>query len=110
MGPISAITPELAELIRENKAVLINMLERSRDLPACKCCGNQQRAVQTFDGYENFECLGCNMCSGCRPGEAKEELLSCMAHKIAKSASIGSKPLQPVDQEVRNTKQQNLWY
>ena len=64
--PSSSVTPALAEFIRQNKSELVAMLERGRDLPLCGTCGGSQIAVRTFDGYENFECPACNLCSGCR--------------------------------------------
>ena len=64
--PSKAVTPALASFIRAHKTVLVAMLERGRDLPLCGTCGGSQIAVRTFDGYENFECQQCNLCSGCR--------------------------------------------
>lgn len=64
--PAELVTAELAAIIREHKALLISVLERSDDLPDCSECGGDQLAVPTFDGYENFECVSCGRCSGCR--------------------------------------------
>lgn len=65
-SPSKAVTPALAEFIRAHKTVLVAMLERGRDLPLCGTCGGSQLAVRTFDGFENFECQRCGVCSGCR--------------------------------------------
>ena len=113
--PSSAITSELAELIRKNKAVLVKMLERSMDLPACRCCSGQQVAVQTFDGYENFECIRCGICSGCRPSEDIAERLMRVSPKVAKTVRTRSqrqrikKTKQPNDKTVRTFKQESLF-
>lgn len=64
--PVELVTAEMADIIRENKPAMVTVLERSVDLPKCSECGGVQVAVPTFDGYENFECLSCDRCSGCR--------------------------------------------
>lgn len=64
--PAELVTPEVGDAIRENKPALVAVLERSADLPKCSACGGDQVAVPTFDGYENFECVACDRCSGCR--------------------------------------------
>ena len=65
--PSKNVTPALAEMIRTNKAELVDMLERGQDLPTCERCHGAQLAVRSFDHYENFECQQCGVCSGCRP-------------------------------------------
>jgi hypothetical protein len=65
--PSANVTPELAQFIRTNKAELVDMLVRGQDLPLCDRCQGPQLAVRTFDGFENFECQQCGVCSGCRP-------------------------------------------
>ena len=65
--PSKNVTPALAEMIRTNKAELVDMLERGQDLPRCERCHGAQLAVRTDDGFENFECQQCGVCSGCRP-------------------------------------------
>jgi len=64
--PSKAVTPAVAQFIRDHRAELVDMLQRSRQLPPCTQCQGPQIAVATFDDYENFECLRCDVCSGCR--------------------------------------------
>ena len=61
----SVLSAQQVEQIRDNKAELVAMLERSQDL-RCPHCSAQQIAVRTFDGFENLECFECGRCSGCR--------------------------------------------
>lgn len=63
LGSVPAAAVELA---RERKAELVAILDRSTDLPPCSQCGGVQYAIPTFDGYENFECIPCDKCSGCQ--------------------------------------------
>jgi DNA-binding NarL/FixJ family response regulator len=58
--PVAAV-----ELAKQHKPALVLMLQRSRSLPPCAKCTGQQLAIPTRDGYENFECLRCDCCSGC---------------------------------------------
>lgn len=62
-GNVPAVAVELA---RPFKSELVAVIERSADLPVCPECGGDQMAIPTFDGYENFECVACDRCSGCR--------------------------------------------
>lgn len=66
LTPSKSVTQSLAEFIREHKSELVSMLSRGRDLAHCERCHGAQIAVRTFDHYENFECIGCRVCSGCR--------------------------------------------
>lgn len=65
--PSANVTQALACFIRDHKTELVDMLERGQDLPPCERCHGAQLAVRTFDGFENFECQQCGVCSGCRP-------------------------------------------
>ena len=78
VSPSKNVTPALAEMIRANKAELVDMIDRGQDLPQCERCQGPQIAVRTFDGYENFECQQCGVCSGCRPigNQLSQELSS----------------------------------
>jgi flavoprotein len=73
--PSKAVTPEVAQFIRDHRAELVDMLKRSRQLPPCTQCQEPQIAVATFDGYENFECFRCDCCSGCRK-DSKAQAIS----------------------------------
>ncbi len=60
------VLPKAIELAKPNKSALLTMLERSADLPPCPQCKGMLLAVPTFDGYENFECIPCDICTGCK--------------------------------------------
>ena len=62
----TTIPPKAVALARGHKAALLSMLERSTDLSPCPKCGGPLLAIPTFDGYENFECVRCDVCIGCR--------------------------------------------
>ena len=60
------ILPEAVESAFAIKGTLIETFHRSEDLPPCPVCKGKLLAVPTFDGFENFECLNCDRCFGCR--------------------------------------------
>ena len=66
VSPSKNVNHELASFIRQNKSELVAMIERGRDLAPCEHCRGPQIAVRTADGYENFECQQCKVCSGCQ--------------------------------------------
>ena len=66
LSPAEQIPPAAVEIAIANKPALLAMLARSSNLGECPACGSALLAVPTFDGYENFECIPCDRCSGCR--------------------------------------------
>lgn len=78
-SPRSAVTPELAALMKQFKGELMASLRPSEATSSvCTDCGTSLIETPTFDGFLNLECLECDRCFGCRPqsDEVAEEFTS----------------------------------
>lgn len=68
----NAAIQQAIEFVGPVKDRLQQMFLRSQDLLPCPQCQGKLLAVPTFDYFENFECMACDICTGCRKGPVQE--------------------------------------